>query len=60
MSESARREAGREWVPRKKGDNRDWKSIPANERIYLLEERYPKYGNLVPRDVATRAIRKLV
>jgi len=48
------------WVPRKKGDKREWKSIPANERFYFLEEWYPKYGNLVPRDVATRAIHKIV
>jgi succinate dehydrogenase / fumarate reductase, flavoprotein subunit len=60
MSESARGEGGRVWVPRKKGDKRDWKSIPANERFYFLEEWYPKYGNLVPRDVATRAIHKIV
>src|SRR6201999_110638 len=60
MSESARGEGGRVWVPRKKGDKRDWKSIPANERFYFLEEWYPKYGNLVPRDVATRAIHRIV
>jgi succinate dehydrogenase / fumarate reductase, flavoprotein subunit len=60
MSESARGEGGRVWVPRKKGDKRDWKSIPAFERFYFLEEWYPKYGNLVPRDVATRAIHKIV
>src|SRR6201995_5105079 len=60
MSESARGEGGRVWVPRKPGDNRDWKSIPAAERFYFLEEWYPKYGNLVPRDVATRAIHRIV
>src|SRR5271163_2088195 len=60
MSESARGEGGRVWVPRKAGDNRDWKCIPAAERFYFLEEWYPKYGNLVPRDVATRAIHKVV
>jgi succinate dehydrogenase / fumarate reductase, flavoprotein subunit len=60
MSESARGEGGRVWVPRKAGDTRDWKSIPAEERFYFLEEWYPKYGNLVPRDVATRAIHKIV
>ena len=60
MSESARGEGGRVWVPRTKGDKRDWKSIPAAERFYFLEEWYPKYGNLVPRDVATRAIHKIV
>ena len=56
MSESARGEGGRVWVPRKKGDNRDPKSIPEAERYYFLEERYPKYGNIVPRDIATREI----
>jgi succinate dehydrogenase / fumarate reductase flavoprotein subunit len=60
MSESARGEGGRVWVPRTKGDKRDWKSIPESERFYFLEEWYPKYGNLVPRDVATRAIHKIV
>ena len=60
MSESARGEGGRVWVPKKPGDNRDPKSIPQNERWYFLEEWYPKYGNLVPRDVATRAIFKVV
>jgi len=60
MSESARGEGGRVWVPRNKGDQRDWKSIPESERFYFLEEWYPKYGNLVPRDVATRAIHKVV
>jgi succinate dehydrogenase / fumarate reductase flavoprotein subunit len=60
MSESARGEGGRVWVPRTKGDKREWKSIPESERWYFLEEWYPKYGNLVPRDVATRAIHKVV
>jgi succinate dehydrogenase / fumarate reductase, flavoprotein subunit len=60
MSESARGEGGRVWVPKKPGDNRDPLSIPASERWYFLEEWYPKYGNLVPRDVATRAIFKVV
>jgi succinate dehydrogenase / fumarate reductase flavoprotein subunit len=60
MSESARGEGGRVWVPKAKGDKRDWKSIPESERWYFLEEWYPKYGNLVPRDVATRAIHKVV
>jgi len=60
MSESARGEGGRVWVPKQKGDKRDWKSIPQSERWYFLEEWYPKYGNLVPRDVATRAIHKVV
>jgi succinate dehydrogenase / fumarate reductase flavoprotein subunit len=60
MSESARGEGGRVWVPRKAGDARPVKQIPAAERFYFLEEWYPKYGNLVPRDVATRAIHKVV
>ncbi|HEX8924364.1 MAG TPA: succinate dehydrogenase flavoprotein subunit, partial [Terriglobales bacterium] len=60
MSESARGEGGRVWVPKTQGDKRDPKSIPESERWYFLEEWYPKYGNLVPRDVATRAIHKVV
>jgi len=56
MSESARGEGGRVWVPKKPQDDRDPLSIPASERYYFLEERYPKYGNLVPRDIATREI----
>ncbi len=60
MSESARGEGGRVWVPRDPKDKRDPKSIPDKERWYFLEEWYPKYGNLVPRDVATRAIHKVV
>jgi succinate dehydrogenase / fumarate reductase flavoprotein subunit len=56
MSESARGEGGRIWVPRKKGDTRDPRQIPEDERWYFLEERYPKYGNLVPRDIASREI----
>lgn len=60
MSESARGEGGRVWVPRTAGDKRPIKQIPASDRYYFLEEWYPKYGNLVPRDVATRAIHKVV
>jgi len=60
MSESARGEGGRVWVPRAPGDKREPKAIPEKERWYFLEEWYPKYGNLVPRDVATRAIFKVV
>jgi succinate dehydrogenase / fumarate reductase flavoprotein subunit len=60
MSESARGEGGRVWVPRTPGDKRPIKQIPASDRFYFLEEWYPKYGNLVPRDVATRAIHKVV
>jgi len=60
MSESARGEGGRVWVPKQPGDTRRGKDIPESERFYFLEEWYPKYGNLVPRDVATRAIHKVV
>ena len=60
MSESARGEGGRVWVPRNPADKRPGKSIPENERFYFLEEWYPKYGNLVPRDIATRAIHRIV
>src|SRR5436305_8233831 len=60
MSESARGEGGRVWVPKTAGDKREAKSVPESERWYFLEEWYPKYGNLVPRDVATRAIHKVV
>src|SRR6202161_2923970 len=60
MSESARGEGGRVWVPRDPTDKRVASSIPEADRWYFLEERYPKYGNLVPRDVATRAIFKVV
>jgi succinate dehydrogenase / fumarate reductase, flavoprotein subunit len=60
MSESARGEGGRVWVPKDKNDKRAPKTIPEGDRWYFLEEWYPKYGNLVPRDVATRAIFKVV
>ncbi|MEQ9310109.1 MAG: fumarate reductase/succinate dehydrogenase flavoprotein subunit [Balneolaceae bacterium] len=53
MSESLRND-GRVWVPRKKGDDRHPNDIPDEERYYYLEERYPSFGNLVPRDVASR------
>ncbi|MEM6459214.1 MAG: FAD-binding protein, partial [Planctomycetota bacterium] len=56
MSESARGEGGRVWVPRTKGDDRHPTEIPEDERWYFLEEKYPGYGNLVPRDIATREI----
>ncbi len=56
MSESARGEGGRVWVPRQAGDRRDPRQIPEAERYYFLEEKYPSYGNLVPRDIATREI----
>ena len=60
MSESARGEGGRVWVPRSPAEKRAAKSIPEGERFYFLEEWYPKYGNLVPRDIATRAIHRIV
>ncbi len=53
MSESLRND-GRVWVPKKKGDDRHPNDIPEDERYYYLEERYPSFGNLVPRDVASR------
>ena len=56
MSESARGEGGRVWVPRKERDMRSPSQIPEAERYYFLEEKYPAYGNLVPRDIATREI----
>jgi succinate dehydrogenase / fumarate reductase flavoprotein subunit len=60
MSESARGEGGRVWVPRNAQEKRPIKQIPDADRWYFLEEWYPKYGNLVPRDVATRAIHRVV
>lgn len=56
MSESARGEGGRVWVPRAKGDVRTPRDIPEGERWYFLEEKYPAFGNLVTRDIATREI----
>src|ERR1700674_2793848 len=53
MSESLRND-GRVWVPKKKGDARPATQIPEDERDYYLERRYPSFGNLVPRDVASR------
>ncbi|MBT4602134.1 MAG: fumarate reductase/succinate dehydrogenase flavoprotein subunit [Bacteroidetes Order II. Incertae sedis bacterium] len=53
MSESLRND-GRVWVPKKVGDDRNPKDIPEVERDYYLERRYPSFGNLVPRDVASR------
>jgi succinate dehydrogenase / fumarate reductase flavoprotein subunit len=60
MSESARGEGGRVWVPRNPAEKRRPKDIPESDRFYFLEEWYPKYGNLVPRDIATRAIHRIV
>ena len=57
MSESLRND-GRVWVPKKKGDARAPEQIPDGERDYYLERRYPAFGNLVPRDVASRAAKE--
>jgi succinate dehydrogenase / fumarate reductase flavoprotein subunit len=57
MSESLRND-GRIWVPRKQNDNRKPNDIPEEERDYYLERRYPAFGNLVPRDVASRAAKE--
>jgi succinate dehydrogenase / fumarate reductase flavoprotein subunit len=57
MSESLRND-GRVWVPKKKGDTRNPKDIPEDERDYYLERRYPSFGNLSPRDIASRAAKE--
>ena len=57
MSESLRND-GRVWVPKIKGDKRKANDIPEEERDYYLERRYPAFGNLVPRDVASRAAKE--
>ncbi len=57
MSESLRND-GRIWVPKQKGDKRHPNDIPEDERDYYLERRYPAFGNLVPRDVASRAAKE--
>ncbi len=54
MSESLRND-GRVWVPKKTGDRRPPNEIPENERDYYLERKYPSFGNLVPRDIASRS-----
>lgn len=59
MSESLRND-GRIWVPRRAGDDRAAKDIPESERWYYLEEKYPSFGNLVPRDIASRAAKNVV
>lgn len=58
MSESLRND-GRIWVPKEVGDNRDPREIPEEDRDYYLERRYPAFGNLVPRDVASRAAKEV-
>ena len=57
MSESLRND-GRVWVPKTKGDSRPPNTIPVEDRDYFLERRYPAFGNLVPRDVASRAAKE--
>ncbi len=58
MSESLRND-GRVWVPLKKGDTRSPKDIPENERDYYLERKYPSFGNLAPRDIASRGAKEV-
>ncbi|HJL40382.1 MAG TPA: fumarate reductase/succinate dehydrogenase flavoprotein subunit [Myxococcales bacterium LLY-WYZ-16_1] len=58
MSESLRND-GRVWVPKKAGDTRAPKDIPEDERDYYLERKYPAFGNLVPRDVASRSAKEM-
>ena len=58
MSESLRND-GRIWVPKTPGDSRSASDIPESERDYFLERRYPAYGNLVPRDIASRAVKEV-
>ncbi len=58
MSESLRND-GRIWVPKKAGDKRNPKDIPEDERDYYLERMYPSFGNLVPRDVASRRAKEM-
>jgi succinate dehydrogenase / fumarate reductase flavoprotein subunit len=59
MSESLRND-GRIWVPRQPGENRPADQIPEGERYYYLEEMYPSYGNLAPRDISSRAAKRQV
>lgn len=58
MSESLRND-GRVWVPKKKGDKRAPHGIPEKERDYYLERKYPSFGNLVPRDIASRSAKQI-
>jgi succinate dehydrogenase / fumarate reductase flavoprotein subunit len=58
MSESLRND-GRVWVPKAKGDQRKAGDIPESERDYYLERKYPSFGNLVPRDIASRAAKEV-
>lgn len=59
MSESLRND-GRIWVPKKRGDQRKANDIPEEERDYYLERRYPSFGNLAPRDIASRAAKERI
>jgi succinate dehydrogenase / fumarate reductase flavoprotein subunit len=58
MSESLRND-GRVWVPKKAGDNRSPAQVPEDERDYYLERKYPSFGNLAPRDIASRAAKQV-
>lgn len=58
MSESLRND-GRVWVPKNKGDGRTPQQIPESDRDYYLERKYPSYGNLAPRDIASRAAKEV-
>jgi succinate dehydrogenase / fumarate reductase flavoprotein subunit len=58
MSESLRND-GRVWVPKQKGDQRSPDQIPENDRDYYLERKYPSYGNLAPRDIASRSAKEV-
>jgi succinate dehydrogenase / fumarate reductase flavoprotein subunit len=58
MSESLRND-GRVWVPKNKGDNRPANQIPDSERDYYLERKYPSFGNLAPRDIASRSAKEV-
>src|SRR5438034_3197127 len=58
MSESLRND-GRVWVPKQKGDRRTPSQIPEADRDYFLERKYPSYGNLAPRDIASRAAKEV-
>ena len=58
MSESLRND-GRVWVPKKKGDKRTPAEIPEDERDYYLERKYPRFGNLAPRDISSRAAKEV-
>jgi succinate dehydrogenase / fumarate reductase flavoprotein subunit len=58
VSESVRGEGGRIWVPRDARERRAGRDVPENARDYFLEEKYPAYGNLVPRDIASRELFK--